>query len=108
MLVQDNLNTHSPASLYEAFPPAEAARIRARFEFHFTPKHGSWMNIAEIELSALARGCLARRIPDRPTLAGELRAWQRDRNQAAKGIRWQFTTADARVKLIKLYQSTHG
>ena len=65
VLVQDNLNTHSPASLYEAFPPAEAARIRARFEFHFTPKHGSWLNIAEIELSALARGCLARRIPDR-------------------------------------------
>jgi hypothetical protein len=107
VLVQDNLNTHSPASLYEAFPPAEAARIRARFEFHFTPKHGSWMNIAEIELSALARGCLARRIPDRPALARELRAWQRDRNQAATGIRWQFTTADARVKLIKLYPSQH-
>ena len=108
VLVQDNLNTHSPASLYEAFPPAEAARIKARFEFHCTPKHGSWMNIAEIELSALARGCLARRIPDRPTLARELRACQRDRNQAASGIRWQFTTADARVKLIKLYPSPHG
>ena len=107
VLVQDNLNTHSPASLYEVFPPAEAARIKARFEFHFTPKHGSWMNIAEIELSALTRGCLARRIPDRPTLARELRAWQHDRNQAATGIRWQFTTADARVKLIKLYPSTH-
>lgn len=105
VLVQDNLNTHSPASLYEAFPPAEAARIKARFEFHFTPKHGSWLNIAEIELSALARGCLARRIPDRETLADELRAWQRDRNQTAKGIRWHFTTADARVKLIKLYPS---
>jgi DDE superfamily endonuclease len=105
VLVQDNLNTHSPASLYEAFPPAEAARIKARFEFHFTPKHGSWMNIAEIELSVLARGCLARRIPDRATLAQELRAWQGDRNQSAKGIRWQFTTADARVKLIKLYPS---
>ena len=105
VLVQDNLNTHSPASLYEAFPPQEAARIKARFEFHFTPKHGSWMNIAEIELSALARGCLARRIADRPTLAAELRAWQSDRNQAATGIRWQFTTADARVKLIKLYPS---
>jgi len=107
VLVQDNLNTHSPASLYEAFPPAEAARIKARFEFHFTPKHGSWMNIAEIELSALARGCLAQRIPDRPTLAAELRAWQRDRNQTAKGICWQFTTAETRVKLIKLYPSYH-
>jgi hypothetical protein len=105
VLVQDNLNTHSPASLYEAFPPAEAARIKARFEFHFTPKHGSWMNIAEIELSALARGCLARRIPDRPTLAAQLRAWQHDRNHAAPRIRWQFTTADARIKLLKLYPS---
>jgi len=105
VLVQDNLNTHSPASLYEAFPPEEAARLRARFEFHFTPKHGSWMNIAEIELSALARGCLARRIPDHATLAAELHAWQHDRNHAAKGIRWQFTTANARVKLIKLYPS---
>lgn len=108
VLVQDNLNTHSPASLYEAFSPAEATRIKARFEFHFTPKHGSWMNIAEIELSALARGCLARRIPDRPTLAAELRAWQSDRNHAATGIRWQFTTADARVKLIKLYPSLNN
>jgi len=108
VLVQDNLNTHSPASLYEAFPPAEAARITARFEFHFTPKHGSWMNIAEIELSALARGCLARRIPDRPTLAAELHAWQGRRNQAATRIRWQFTTADARIKLIKLYPSLNN
>jgi hypothetical protein len=105
VLVQDNLNTHSPASLYEAFAPMEAARIKARFEFHFTPKHGSWMNIAEIELSALARGCLARRIPDRTTLAAELRAWQHDRNQSTARIRWQFTTADARVKLFKLYPS---
>jgi hypothetical protein len=105
VLVQDNLNTHSPASLYEAFTPQEAARIKSRFEFHFTPKHGSWMNIAEIELSALARGCLARRIPDRATLARELDAWQRDRNHAATGIRWQFTTTDARTKLRKLYPS---
>lgn len=105
MLVQDNLNTHSPASLYEAFAPAEAARIKARFEFHFTPKHGSWMNIAEIELSALARGCLARRIPDRDMLTAELRAWRRNHNQTATNIRWQFTTADARVKLFKLYPS---
>lgn len=107
VLVQDNLNTHSPASLYEAFSPAEAARIKARFEFHFTPKHGSWMNIAEIELSALARGCLDRRIPDRATLAAELRAWQTHRNNATTPIHWQFTTADARIKLIKLYPSFH-
>jgi len=100
-----NLNTHSPASLYEAFPPAEAARIRARFEFHFTPKHGSWLNIAEIELSALARGCLARRTPDRATLARELHAWERDRNQTTRSIRWHFTTATARTKLRKLYPS---
>ena len=105
VLVQDNLNTHSPASLYEAFAPAEAARIRARFEFHFTPRHGSWLNIAEIELSALARGCLARRIPDRATLACELRAWERARNLSTRSIRWQFTTATARTKLRKLYPS---
>jgi len=108
VLVQDNLNTHSPASLYEAFPPAEAARLKARFEFHFTPKHGSWMNIAEIELSVLARGCLARRIPDLQTLATELSAWQNHRNQAAHRLRWQFTTADARIKLLKLYPSLHA
>ncbi len=107
VLVQDNLNTHSPASLYEAFPPAEAARIKARFEFHYTPKHGSWLNIAELELSALARGCLDRRIPDRVTLATELQAWQDDRNQSVKGILWQFNTANARVKLLKLYPSNH-
>ena len=105
VLVQDNLNTHSPASLYEAFAPAEAARIRARFEFHFTPKHGSWLNIAEIELSALTRGCLARRIPDRTALARELAAWERDRNLSTRSIRWQFTTAAARSKLRKLYPS---
>jgi hypothetical protein len=107
VLVQDNLNTHSPASLYETFAPAEAARLKARFEFHFTPKHGSWMNIAEIELSALSRGCLARRIPDRATLTEKLAAWQRDRNQSATRIRWHFTTADARIKLRKLYPSLH-
>lgn len=108
VLVQDNLNTHSPASLYEAFTPAEAARIRARFEFHFTPKHGSWMNIAEIELSALARGCLARRIPDFATLVRELEAWQTRRSQSAKQIQWQFTTSDARTKLAKFYPSFHA
>ena len=108
VLVQDNLNTHSPASLYEAYSPAEAARIRARFEFHFTPKHGSWLNIAELELSALARGCLDRRIPDRPALAAELRAWQNHRNNVAAKVSWQFTTSDARIKLLKLYPSFHA
>jgi len=107
VLVQDNLNTHSPASLYEAFPPAEAARIKARFEFHFTPKHGSWLNIAEIELSVLARSCLRQRIPDRPTLARHLAAYQLLRNQSCKKIRWQFSSADARKKLIKLYPSIY-
>lgn len=107
VLVQDNLNTHSPASLYETFAPAEAARLKARFEFHFTPKHGSWMNIAEIELSVLSRGCLARRIADRATLAQQLAAWQRHRNQSAKPIRWQFTTANARIKFHQLYPSLH-
>jgi hypothetical protein len=108
--VQDHLNTPSPASLYAACPPAEAARIGARYECHFPPQPGSWRHLAEIELRVLARGCLARRIPDRTTLARELRgnwagigrelgAWQRDRNQAAPGIRWQFTTDEARVQL---------
>jgi hypothetical protein len=103
VLVQDNLNTHSPASLYEAFAPAEARRIMERFEFHFTPKHGSWLNIAELELSVLSRGCLERRIPDRPTLARELESWTTDRNNHMKTIHWHFRTADARTKLTKLY-----
>jgi hypothetical protein len=106
-LVMDNLNTHDVASLYETFAPSEARRLAGRLEIHHTPKHGSWLNIAEIELSALARGCLARRIPDRATLARELHAWKHDRNQSATRIRWQFTTADARTKLIKLYPSLH-
>jgi len=106
VLVQDNLNTHSPASLYEAFPPEEAARIKARFEFHFTPKHGSWMNIAEIELSVLSRTCLRQRIPDRSTLAKHLFAYQLRRNSSFKKIHCQFTSSDARKKLIKLYPST--
>lgn len=103
VLVQDNLNTHSPASLYEAFPPAEARRLIARFEFHFTPKHGSWLNIAELELSTLTRGCLDRRIPDRATLAKELQQWTTCRNNAFKKINWHFKTEDARIKLTKLY-----
>jgi hypothetical protein len=105
VLVQDNLNTHSPASLYEAFPPTEARCLINRFEIHFTPKHGSWLNIAEIELSALGRGCLDRRIPDRVTLAKELRRWAHLRDKAATTIRWHFTTNDARSKLLKFYPS---
>ncbi|MDB6151576.1 MAG: hypothetical protein JWL90_29 [Chthoniobacteraceae bacterium] len=103
VLVQDNLNTHNPASLYEAFAPKEARRLMERFEFHFTPKHGSWLNIAELELSVLSRGCLDRRIPDRPTLARELKQWTAERNNRIKTIHWHFTTAEARIKLTKLY-----
>lgn len=103
ILVQDNLNTHDPASLYETFPPAEARRLRERFEFHYTPKHGSWLNMAECELSVLSRQCLARRIPDMPSLEREIRAWNQMRDTVAKGYQWQFTTADARIKLKRLY-----
>jgi len=103
VLVVDNLNTHTPASLYEAFAPAEARRLAARLEWHYTPKHGSWLNMAEIELSVLARQCLDRRIPDRETLAREVAAWQERRNAAAVKADWQFTTADARTKLKRLY-----
>jgi hypothetical protein len=103
VLVQDNLNTHTPAALYTAFPPAEAKRIWDRLELHYTPKHGSWLNMAEIELSVLSRQCLDRRIPDQATLRQETAAWADRRNAAGATIDWQFTTADARVKLIKLY-----
>jgi len=103
-LVEDNLNTHSLSSLYEAFPPAEAFRLAQRLEMHFTPKHGSWLNMAECELSALAAQCLGdRRIADIDTLNTELAAWHTRRNQTQKGIDWQFTTADARIKLRRLY-----
>ena len=105
VVVLDNLNTHGPASFYDAFPPAEARRLTHRFEFHHTPKHGSWLNVAEIELSALARQCLNRRIPDAETLEGEVAAWVADRNVAATTIDWRFTTADARIKLKRLYPS---
>ena len=105
VLVQDNLNTHTPASLYETFPPAEAKRLADKLELHYTPKHGSWLNIAEIELSALSRQCLARRIPDRETLAREVAAWEAPRNARAGQVDWRFTTADARIKLKKLYPS---
>jgi hypothetical protein len=103
VLVQDNLNTHKPASLYEAFPAAEARRIVERFEWHYTPKHGSWLDMAESELSVLSSQCLDRRIPDQPTLAAEVAAWEIDRNQHHATADWQFTTHDARVKLKRLY-----
>ena len=102
-LIMDNLNTHSPASLYEAFEPAEARRLMERLEIVYTPKHGSWLNIAEIELNALARQCLSRRIGEEATLRRECAAWERERNATPTGVDWQFTTADARVKLKRLY-----
>jgi hypothetical protein len=103
VLVQDNLNTHKPASLYEAFPPAQARRLAERFEWHYTPKHGSWLDMAESELSVLSKQCLDRRIPDKQTLTDEVAAWQDDRNKKHAKADWQFTTADARVKLKRLY-----
>lgn len=102
-LVQDNLNTHKPASLYEAFPPGEARRLVERFEWHYTPKHGSWLNMAESELSVVSGQCLDRRIPDKHSLTDEIAAWERDRNKKHAKADWQFTTADARVKLKRLY-----
>lgn len=102
-LVQDNLNTHRRASLYESFPAAEAKRIADRFEWHYTPKHGSWLNIAECELSVLARQCLARRIPDQASLETEVTAWFQNRNNAQTKTKWHFTTEDARTKLLHLY-----
>jgi uncharacterized small protein (DUF1192 family) len=105
VLVQDNLNTHKPASLYEAFPAAEARRLVERFEWHHTPKHGSWLNMAESELSVLSTQCLNRRIPDKQTLIDEVAAWQAERNKKHAKADWQFTTTDARVKLKRLYPS---
>jgi len=103
VLVMDNLNTHTLASLYQAYEPAEARRLAERCEVHHTPKHGSWLNIAEIELSALARQCLDRRIGDREALEREVAAWQIDRNENCIAVDWQFTTKDARTKLRHLY-----
>ena len=103
MLVQDNLNTHKPASLYQAFPAAEARRLVERFEWHYTPKHGSWLDLAESELSVLSSQCLDRRIPDKQTLIEEVHAWEANRNKRHTKTDWQFTTADARVKLKRLY-----
>jgi DDE superfamily endonuclease len=108
VLVMDQLNTHSPASLYEAFTPAEAKRIADKLEIHHTPKHGSWLNMAEIELSALGRQCLSRRIAKQETLAAQIKLWQTQRNDAKAKVDWRFTTADARIKLKKLYPSNHG
>ena len=103
VLLQDNLNTHKLGSLYEAFPPEEARRLIDKLEVHYTPKHGSWLNIAEIELGVLRGQCLDRRIPDFSMLTSEVAAWQSDRNAAQVKVNWQFTTADARVKLKRLY-----
>jgi transposase len=105
VLVMDNLNTHTPASLYEAFDPEEAKRIARKLEIHYTPKHGSWLNMAEIELSVLSRQCLERRVPDFDTLHSEALAWQKRRDD--KGVRtdWRFSAEDARIKLKRLYPS---
>jgi hypothetical protein len=103
VLVMDNLNTHKPASLYEAFAPAEARRLLERLEIHYTPKHGSWLNMAETELSILTTQCLDRRIPDPTTLTQEVAAWERQRNAAQCRVDWRFTTQDARIKLKGLY-----
>jgi hypothetical protein len=105
VLVMDNLNTHSGASFYEAFPPDEALRLLKRLEIHYTPKHGSWLNMAEGEFSVLQRQCLDRRIATSEFLQQEIAAWETARNQAAIGAKWKFTTEDARVKLRKLYPS---
>jgi len=102
-LVVDNLNTHGPACLYQRFAPAEARRIAARIEWHYTPEHGSWLNIAECELSVLAAQCLHQRIPDQATLTQEVAAWETRRNASTATVDWQFTTADARIKLKRLY-----
>lgn len=102
-LVQDNLNTHKPASLYEAFPAPEARRLVERFEWIYTPKHGSWLNMAESELGVLSSQCLDRRIPDKQTLTDEIAAWESDRNQHHTKADWQFTTSDARITLKHLY-----
>lgn len=106
-LVMDNLNTHSPGSLYEAFQPAEAKRIADRLDIHYTPKHGSWLNMAEIELGVLSGQCLNRRIPDQATLRRCVALWQSKRNHSQVTVKWRFTTADARVKLKRLYPSFH-
>lgn len=103
LLVMDNLNTHAIGSLYEAFDPTEARRLARKLEIHHTPKHGSWLNVAECELSAFTRQCLSRRMPDRETLQREASAWVDQRNRTQKGVNWHFNTKDARIKLKRLY-----
>lgn len=107
-LVMDNLNTHEIPSLYKAFPPEKARRLTEKLEIHHTPKHGSWLNIAEIELSALTKQCLGRRIPDLWTLTNETVAWELQRNKGEAGVSWRFTTSDARIKLKHLYPEIKG
>jgi len=103
VVVTDNLNTHGSGSFYEAFPLAEAKRLAARFEFHYTPKHGSWLNMAEIELSTLSRMCLDRRNPDKGALTRQVSAWENERHAKSVTVEWRFTTDDACIKLKKLY-----
>lgn len=103
ILVMDNLNTHKPASLYKVFPPEEARRIIKKLEIHYTPKHGSWLNIAEIELNVMTRKCLSRKIASIDVLRSELSAWTNERNNGKSKVNWQFTTKDARIKLVSLY-----
>ena len=105
VLIMDNLNTHKLSSLYEAFEPYEARRIAERLEIHYTPKHGSWLNMAEIEIGVLARQCLERRISDKETLRGEVEMWQKSRNRDAERVNWRFTTEDARIRLRPIYPS---
>ena len=104
-VVSDQLNTHHPAGLYQVFEPKEAKRLLAKLDFHYTPKHGSWLNMAEIEFSVLARQCLSRRIPDAVTLERQVAAWEQDRNDNHSKVNWHFTTDDARIKLHRLYPS---
>jgi hypothetical protein len=103
VLVMDNLNTHSPASLYAAFPPAEAKRIADKLEIHPTPKHGSWLNMAEVEIAVLSSQCLDRRVPDLDMLKLEVATWEEERNRTATAIDWRFTAEDARIRLRRLY-----
>jgi len=108
VLVMDNLNTHRPASLYDTFEPAEAKRIWDRLELHYTPKHGSWLNVAECEFSVLSRQCTKRRIPDPEALEAAVSAWQQERNHTAGPVKWRFTTEDARIRLTHLYPKLQG
>ena len=108
IVVLDNLNTHTPAAFYLAFEPDEARRLVNRFEFHFTPKHGSWLNMSEIELSVLSRQCINRRIPDELILSQEVQAWVKERNTKVVKVDSRFSTADARIKLKRLYPKIHN